>query len=729
MTEKITFIPARLKSGVVNGHVAGASDIIDDAKGKTQDTINQEVDGAIEEIRQAIGDEESAASIKGRVKSLEDKVGEGTVDARIQSAKDELNQVITANKQDADSKIDAIKGGSDRSISQLEADIATKQDRLTFDSAPELGSINPVESNGIKAALNEKQDNLEFENVPSEGSTKMVYSGGIKTYVDTNILSEETRAKGTEQELRESITETASDFTSRLNSEESRAKAAEKQNADNIADIASKIPSEATPQNQLADKNFVNSSVATETANYISKDGEPFSSLEELNAYSGPLTNNDYAFVKTNDAVGNTIYKRYKYSTASGTWALEYELNNSSFTAAQWEAINSGITQSLKGKLVTLPTAEELTALLAGKQNVIEDLATIRENALIGSKAYQKPSEGIPSTEMTVSVQQSLAKADTALQEHQSLENYYTKFQTDGLLANKQDNIEDLSEIREGASKGMTAIQEHQSLADYYNKSQVDSKLSGKQDTIEDLAAIRDGAAKGATAIQEHQSLDNYYTKGQVDTSLSGKQDVISDLEEIRQGAAKGATAIQEHQSLADYYNRGQVDNMLSEKQDKLTIDDVPTEASPNPISSNAVYELQERVEGEISGKQDTLTFDNAPTAGSNNPVTSDGILNALASLQSVEFVDVQVLPTPSEETLRKIYLLSSPEDPNVSLWYVTTYDEATGTYSWKLVNTNSIDLSDYYNKSAVDSMLNTKQDVLDFATSSECISAANELT
>ena len=100
---------------------------------------------------------------------------------------------------------------------------------------------------------------------------------------------------------------------------------------------------------------FVNSSIATNTANYISNNGEPFTSVEQLNAYTGSVTNNDYAFVTGIDSEGNTYYDRYK-ATVSGetvTWALEYRLNNSSFTAAQWSAINSGITSALVEKIHT----------------------------------------------------------------------------------------------------------------------------------------------------------------------------------------------------------------------------------------------------------------------------------------------------------------------------------------------------------------------------------------
>lgn len=98
---------------------------------------------------------------------------------------------------------------------------------------------------------------------------------------------------------------------------------------------------------------FVNSSIATNTANYISNNGNPFISVEQLNAYTGTVTNNDYAFVNGIDSDGNAYYDRYKATVngSSVTWSLEYRLNNSSFTAAQWSAINSGITSALVAKI------------------------------------------------------------------------------------------------------------------------------------------------------------------------------------------------------------------------------------------------------------------------------------------------------------------------------------------------------------------------------------------
>ena len=122
-----------------------------------------------------------------------------------------------------------------------------------------------------------------------------------------------------------------------------------------ISPISAVIPSAATSQNQLADKNFVNSSVSTNTANFIGT----FNSVADLEAYSGTLTNNDYAFVISTDSAGNTVYNRYKYSTATtpAAWQFEYALNNSSFTADQWAAINSGATTTNIGQIATNTTA------------------------------------------------------------------------------------------------------------------------------------------------------------------------------------------------------------------------------------------------------------------------------------------------------------------------------------------------------------------------------------
>ena len=108
-----------------------------------------------------------------------------------------------------------------------------------------------------------------------------------------------------------------------------------------VSDIEALIPAQATTSNKLADKDFVNSSIATNTANFLGT----YTSLADIEAIQNP-TNNDYAFLQTTDSAGNNVFDRYKYNASQDEWLFEYELNNSSFTAEQWATINSGLTSS-----------------------------------------------------------------------------------------------------------------------------------------------------------------------------------------------------------------------------------------------------------------------------------------------------------------------------------------------------------------------------------------------
>ena len=112
-----------------------------------------------------------------------------------------------------------------------------------------------------------------------------------------------------------------------------------------ISAVEELIPAQATPSNNLADKEFVNSSISTNTANFKGT----YNTLAELEATTAD--NNDYGFIITTDASGNTVYNRYKYNGTS--WSYEYALNNSAFTTAQWDAINSNATTAIISDLLS----------------------------------------------------------------------------------------------------------------------------------------------------------------------------------------------------------------------------------------------------------------------------------------------------------------------------------------------------------------------------------------
>ena len=129
-------------------------------------------------------------------------------------------------------------------------------------------------------------------------------------------------------------------------------------------DIVPVAPSTDATPNQLAGARstaeFVNSSIATNTANFAG-------TFTSESAFPHVATNNDYLFLDTVDEEGNKIFKRYKYAADTSRWVYEYTLNNSSFTAAQWAAIQSGITSEIVNDIARKSELNAHTIELTGE--------------------------------------------------------------------------------------------------------------------------------------------------------------------------------------------------------------------------------------------------------------------------------------------------------------------------------------------------------------------------
>ena len=159
-------------------------------------------------------------------------------------------------------------------------------------------------------------------------------------------------------------------------------------NTNRISTIEGKIPSAASSSNQLTDKNYVDNSIATNTANYISDNGQPFQSYADLVAYSGTLTNNDYAFVVSTDAAGNLLYTRYKYNAPQNLWAEEYTIANPTFTSDQWASINSGVTANDVSQIGTNKT--DIATLTTSKQDALSQTQLDAVNSGINATKVQQ---------------------------------------------------------------------------------------------------------------------------------------------------------------------------------------------------------------------------------------------------------------------------------------------------------------------------------------------------
>lgn len=198
--------------------------------------------------------------------------------------------------------------------------------------------INSEVDAAIISLAQGKQDALTFDSAPTEGSHNPVTSAGV--YTADKVLS------------------------------------------DAIEAILLLIPSAASALNKLVDMQTMNSSIATATASFkgtynlvsdlhLGVDATHEQIGAALDALNLGADNNDYAFVQVpNSATAPTeirVTERYKFNGTN--WLFEYDLNNSGFTQGQWNAINSGVTSLLVGKLSDLPTNAELTTMLEGKQD------------------------------------------------------------------------------------------------------------------------------------------------------------------------------------------------------------------------------------------------------------------------------------------------------------------------------------------------------------------------
>ena len=540
--------------------------------------------------------------------------------------------------------------------------------------------------------------------------------------------------------------------------EETRARAAEGANADDIDAIEAKIPVAATSQNQLADKQFVNSSIATNTANFKGSYNEvsdlqltPAASRADIaTALAGTITgadNNDYAFVQIPTSVGtpNEIARVERYKFNGTAWAFEFELNNSGFTADQWAALNSGITSGLVAKLNALPTNSELTTLLAGKQDVISDLQTIRSGAAAGATAYQLPVSGMPKSDLTIGVQSSLDKAEAAAPQSTT----YTKTEVDGLVdaeetrakAAEKANADDIDAIE---AKIPAAASEQNQLAD---KQFVNSSIATNTATY-----------RGAYNLVSDLSLTTAATHAQVGTALAGaisvadnndyafvqipvadvSPTVIASVDRYKFDGTdwafeytlnnSGFTAAQWNAinsaitsslvtKLSALPTNAELETLLNGKQAVIAdLGDIRTGAAAGatayqkPVGGIPDTDLSAALQTALASFITKAVTDLTNYYLKSDTYSKNEVDQLIAAINQFELVSVQTLPTASASTMGKLYFVpsSDPQTSNIKDEYITlaVTESDTTTYYWEQIGSTEINLTNYYTKSQTDAAI-----------------------
>lgn len=255
-------------------------------------------------------------------------------------------------------------------------------------------------------------------------------------------------------------------------------------------------------------------------------------------------------------------------------------------------------------------------------------------------------------------------------------------------IDNKQDIIEDLDTIRNGAAKGATAVQPAE-LEGYIpvdtftdNINSINAAIGGlstsinatnvRVDAVElNMNLIKDNAADIANDLSNHTSNDtihvtaedkaewsnkvsqsqiadmatktelgNYVTTdtlnttvSSIDNKLTTKQDVIDDLETIRSGASAGATAVQPA-TLEDYAT-------------KAEIPDVSIYATTDSVNA-AVSDLNNAVNTEVAARKSEITRveNKIPT----QYLYSASVVGNLLSIISSDGSQIQYNPTDESQ-------------------------------------------------------------------------------
>lgn len=265
------------------------------------------------------------ATIKTNITNITADIN--TIDSNIDKINDTLeahDTSITTNATNISNETTRAKGREDA----IESKVTTEtSERKTADSTLTTNLNKEIEDR--KAA-----DTTLTNNLTTETTERKAADNNLQNAINEEITNRE-NAVTTEATVRKEGDDT---LTTKITTEEKRAKDAESAISTKVTAIEGKIPAQASTENQLADKEFVNSSIATATATFRGT----YNTLVELNAVTEG-DKNDYAFYKHTDEIGNTLFDKYVYDGMD--WQYQYSLNNSSFTAAQWAAINSEVTK------------------------------------------------------------------------------------------------------------------------------------------------------------------------------------------------------------------------------------------------------------------------------------------------------------------------------------------------------------------------------------------------
>ena len=296
--------------------------------------------------------------------------------------------------------------------------------------------------------------------------------------------------------------------------------------------------------------------------------------------------------------------------------------------------------------------------------------------------AYQKPGTGIPKSDLASAVQSAI---DAAL----------TAYQKPGTGIPKTDLA---AAVQSALDAALTAYQKPNSGIPQSDMSaDVQSKLNAAGSADAAIAAERLARETADLAINE--ALGTKVNATQVSDAIAA---ALADYDTSAEVASAISTAIST--ALASYYTKSQtytkteVDALVAPKQTQAQVEAIvasalvsystTSEVSAAIASALTDYYTKTAIDAALAGKQATLQFDQTPTLNSSNPVTSEGIRAAIAAAVNG--------------------LVNSTYVQNAITTALADYS-TTAQVSTMISTAITTTLANYYTKDQVDGLLNDK--------------------
>ena len=374
-------------------------------------------------------------------------------------------------------------------------------------------------------------------------------------------------------------------------------------------------------------------------------------------------------------------------------------------------------------------STNDFTTVYKTKLDGLENYDDTAVRNLISAK-YTKPSTGIPKTDLASGVQASLDKANSALQSVP--EGYITETELNKKgYATKTDVSEEVSALN-------TAIGKKANQTDL-------TTISGKVGTLENNYTSLSNTKADKTEVSAGVNEAKTYTNTEIQ-KVRGTGGESLTLAGLNSAIATNSQEIGNFETGLDNVGKD-ITDLNNNKVDKetgkgLSSNDFTT-AYINQIATNEgnIREINTNI-GTIQGNITSLQ--NTKADKSEIPDVSDFITNTvnnltnyylksetyskqevnnlIGSITSISFEVVSVLPTTGSSNI--IYLLAKTGATN------DVYDEYIYVNnSWEKIGSTSVDLSNYYNKTEVDTKLGEKLNLSGGTLTGSLKMASAELT